>query len=130
MLTHTEHFIAVGYQFHILILLLSGLDPADNNRLLIRKIVQLKEGSYAYEETTISKNKHNGAPSVHTTMSKLGGFNLEEHLTNSEIQFRGAYRPMPNVVGFSLYHRKTQAGGNHLSIVENTIEKSSGYSWT
>ena len=36
---------------------------------------------------------------------------------------------MPNVIGFSLYSRETADGFRHTSMVENTIEKASAYSW-
>lgn len=112
--------------------MLPGPDPADPNRILIRKIVQLREGSYAYEETTISKSsdKESSDPKVHTTLSKVGnGFDLQEHVTNEEAAFRLKFRPMPNVIGFSLYSRETKNGLRHVSIVENSLEKSSAYSW-
>ena len=88
ILTHTEHFPAVGFPIlNWLTILLPGPDPADPNRILVRKIVQLREGSYAYEETTISKStdKENPTPKVHSTLSKVGnGFDLQEHVTNQE----------------------------------------------
>ena len=33
-----------------------GPDPADPERVLIRKVLELRDGRYAYEETTISPN--------------------------------------------------------------------------
>ena len=90
----------------------------------------MQEGSYAYEETRITKTPGKSEPTVHTTLSKLGNFDLQEHLTNKEIALRGKFRPIPNVIGFSLYYRKTQSGIGHLSIVENTLEKAAGYGWT
>ena len=111
ILTHTEHFPVVSlYLQCISFILCLGPDPADPNRLLIRKIVQLREGNYAYEETTISKSndKEDPAPRVHTTLSKVGNsFDLQEHVTNEENAMRTMYRPMPNVIGFSLYSRET-----------------------
>jgi hypothetical protein len=48
--------------------------------VLIRKIVQLNEHTYAYEETRITKNEGK-QPKVHTQMSKLAGVNLRENIT-------------------------------------------------
>ena len=39
------------------------------------------------------------------------------------------HRPMPNLIGFSLYYRKTNSGINHFSIVENTFWKKSELAW-
>ena len=89
----------------MLTLLLTGLDPADPERVLIRKIVNISDGQYAYEETRISKDPERPNPRVHTTISKLNGFDLKEHLSNRELSTRGKFRPLPNVVGFSLYYR-------------------------
>ena len=110
--------------------LFCGPDPADNNRLLIRKIVQLNDKTYAYEETRINRNNHDGHPSVHTTMYKIAGFDLKEHITPKEWTIRALHRPMPNILGYSLYYRKTHAGLNHLSIVENSLWKTSGSTWS
>jgi hypothetical protein len=35
--------------------LFCGPDPADDNRILIRKIVKINNGTYAYEETRITR---------------------------------------------------------------------------
>ena len=74
----------------------------------MRKILKLREGSYAYEETTISKTVEGDTikPRVHTQISKIGNeFDLQRHETNQELNLRGLYRPLPNVIGFSLYSR-------------------------
>ena len=63
----------------------AGFDPADPNRVLIRKIVNISDGQYAYEETRISKDPERPNPKVHTTLSKLNGFDLQEHLSNREL---------------------------------------------
>ena len=36
--------------------LYAGVDPADPSRALIRKLVQVNEHTYCYEETTITPN--------------------------------------------------------------------------
>ena len=107
---------------------MTGPDPADPQRVLLRKILELSDGKYAYEETTITPNPNAGVPSVHTTAYKIHQWDMKEECTQKEINTRLIYRPMPNCVGFSLYYRKTNSGTNHLSIVENTLWKPS-YSW-
>jgi hypothetical protein len=37
---------------------------------------------------------------------------------------------MPNVMGFSLFFKRLSLRNNHISIVENTLFKASGTSWT
>lgn len=110
-------------------LIIKGPDPAEPNRILIRKIVQINEATYAYEETRITRNEGK-QPTVHTQMSKLHDVNLREDLTDREINIRGQHRAMPNVTGFSLYYRKTGYGTNHFSIVENSLWKISGNTWS
>jgi hypothetical protein len=90
--------------------------------------VQINESTYAYEETRITKNEGK-QPTVHTQMSKLAGVDLHENISTQELQLRGQNRAMPNVLGFSLYYRKTGYGTNHFSIVENSLWKTSGSSW-
>ena len=108
--------------------LFCGPDPADPERVLVRKILELSNGRYAYEETTITPNQDAGVPSVHTTAWKIHGWDMKEEVTQKEINTRLMHRPMPNSVAFSLYYRKTNGGTNHLSIVENTLWKPN-YSW-
>ena len=101
---------------------LTGPDPADPERVLVRKILELQDGKYAYEETTISPSA-SGVPSVHTTAYKVHMWDLKANHTQKEINTRLLFRPQPNCVGMSLYYRKTESGSNHLSIVENTLWK-------
>ena len=82
--------------------LFAGPDPADANRMLVRKLVKLDAGSYAYEETRV--NRADGG-SVHTTLTKVHGFDLNEKLSNKELNIRGIHRPLPNVMGFSLFFK-------------------------
>ena len=42
---------------------------------------------------------------------------------------RGAFRPLPNLIGFSLYLRALDSGFNHVSIIEGSMEKTSGVGW-
>ena len=46
-------YYSVNYEFE-------GVDPADPNRILVRKLVMLNEGSYAYEESRITKATEEG----------------------------------------------------------------------
>jgi len=46
--------LQIGARANIIFL---GPDPADSNRMLIRKIIQLDEGSYAYEETRVTRQE-------------------------------------------------------------------------
>jgi len=101
---------------------MTGPDPADPERVLVRKILELRDGKYAYEETTIAPSE-TGVPSVHTTAYKIAGWDMKENISQKELNTRLSYRPQPNCVGFSLYYRKTEGGSNHLSIVENTLWK-------
>lgn len=106
----------------------AGVDPADPSRVLIRKIVQINENTYCYEETRITPTEK--SPSVHTHLYRVKDFDLKEDLTPEETQIRGAFRPLPNVIGFSRYYRDYASWyGSHFSIVENTLYKSAGGTW-
>ena len=49
----------------------------------------LNEGSYAYEESRITKGTEEGqAPQVHTTIHKLYQFDLNEEITRQERSIR------------------------------------------
>ena len=82
----------------------AGPDPADPSRILIRKLVRVSESTYCFEECRITP-KENGQPTVHTQLFRLKDVDLKEKLTPYEIQTRGGYRPIPNVMGFSLYFK-------------------------
>lgn len=108
--------------------LYAGVDPADPKRALIRKLVQVNTSTYCYEETRITPGEKN--PTVHTQLFRIKDFDLHENLTPEEIQIRGAFRPLPNVMGFSLFYKPVaKKGKRHLSIVENTLFKNGGGSW-
>lgn len=122
------------------ITLFAGPDPADSDRVLIRKIVQINLHTYAYEETHINRATGSSVPSVHKTITKIHGFDLKEELSNQERQIRMAHRPMPNILGFSLYWKPLSPATffsslsknimwAHFSIVENTLWKSNGQTW-
>ena len=107
-----------------------GQDPADPSRALVRKIVQVSPKTYCLEEVRITPVEGK-RPTVHTQIFRLGALDLKENLTPEEIQIRGAYRPLPNVLGFSLYSRDTKStlGYHYMSIVENSLYKASGSTW-
>jgi hypothetical protein len=68
-------------------------------------------------------------PTVHTLLYRIKDFDIKEDLSPEELQIRGAFRPMPNVMGFSLFSKRTPIG-NHFSIVENTLNKKAAGTWT
>ena len=84
----------------------AGPDPADPSRVLVRKLVQTSDNVWCFEESTITPSQQDGAqPSVHTTLHRLGWFDINEDLSNDELSLRLQYRAMPNVIGFSLFTR-------------------------
>ena len=95
----------------------------------MRKVIELQDGKYAYEETTITPNTEQGVPTVHSTAYKVHMWDMKENATQKELNYRKLFRPQPNCVGFSLYYRKTGDGTNHLSIVENTLWKPATGTW-
>ena len=107
--------------------LYAGVDPADPTRALIRKVVQVNENTYCYEEVRITPGEKK--PTVHSHLYRIKDFDIKEHLTPEEIQIRGAFRPMPNVMGFSLFAKRTSLG-HHFSITENTLLKKAAGTWT
>ena len=108
---------------------MAGPDPSDPERVLVRKVIELQDGKYAYEETTIAPNTEQGVPTVHSTAYKVHMWDMKENATQKELNYRKLFRPQPNCVGFSLYYRKTGDGTNHLSIVENTLWKPATGTW-
>ncbi len=46
--------------------LYAGIDPADPKRFLIRKLVQVNNGTYCLEETRVTPAKFERKPTVHT----------------------------------------------------------------
>lgn len=107
--------------------LYAGVDPADPSRALIRKLVQVNPSTYCYEETRITPGEKK--PVVHTQLYRIKDFDLKEKLSPEEIQIRGAFRPLPNVMGFSLFYKTLTQGGTHFSIVENTLFKRASGTW-
>lgn len=106
-----------------------GPDPADPNRVLVRKIIQVSDKKYALEEITVTPQPETGVPSVHSQATRVHQWDMKDDVSRKEELVRLAYRPMPNVVAFSMYYRKLASGSNHFSIVENTLWKPSLGSW-
>ena len=60
---------------------------------------------------------------------RIKGFNLKEKVDDLELNLRGKYRPIPNVLGFSLYYRDPKNAVPHVSVIENTLNKVKADSW-
>ena len=103
--------------------LFAGPDPADPQRVLVRKLVQTSEKVWCFEEARISPSD-DGKPTVHTTMHRLGWFDICEAMSDQEMALRLQYRAMPNVIGFSLFQRS-----GAFSIVENSLSKKTSQRW-
>ena len=114
-------------------LLYAGSDPADETRVLIKKVVQVSKKTYCYEETTITPSDSGSRPTVHTNLFRVKDLDLHEHIDGQEEEIRGRYRPLPNVMGFSLYYRdaanNVKRSSPHLSVVENTLYKATPGTW-
>ena len=76
-MTHFAHFTVVSKPASKIC---KGPDPADPSRILIRKIVQINDNTYGYEETTITKREGN-KPAVHSKMSRIGDWDLREEVS-------------------------------------------------
>ncbi len=85
-------------------ILYAGPDPAEPGIVLIRKLLHISRETYAYEETRITRVEGN-QPTVHTQVYRLKGFDLEEKLDAYEVLMRSAHRPIPNVLGFSIFYK-------------------------
>jgi len=91
--------------------------------------VQVNDSTYCYEESRISHSDANHDPTVHTQLMRIKGFNLKEKVDDLELNIRGKYRPIPNVLGFSLYYRDPKNSVPHASVIENTLNKVKADSW-
>ena len=110
----------------------AGPDPADPERVLVRKLVQTSDKVWCFEESRISPPKEDGAlPIVHTTLHRLGWIDINEKLDISEASIRLQYWPVPNVIGFSLFSRpyETSKKSASFTIVENSLLKKSKFRW-
>ena len=81
--------------------LFAGPDPADPTRVLVRKLVQTSDKIWCFEEARITAGEEGSAPSIHTTVHRLGWFNINEDLPDAELSMRLQYRSVPNIIGFS-----------------------------
>ena len=108
----------------------AGPDPAEPSRVLIRKIVQTSQNKWCFEETTVTPNADGGAPTVHTTLHRLGWFDINEELTEKELVHRLNYRPAPNIIGFSVFSRCwANSTRSSFNLSEATYNKQSTYRW-
>ena len=62
----------------------AGPDPADPNRVLIRKVIKMSEGTWAFEETRVTASETGGKPTVQTSVSRLGILDLNENIDDEE----------------------------------------------
>ena len=107
----------------------AGPDPADSNRVLIRKVIKTSDKTWAFEETRVTPNE-SGNPTVQTTVSRLGILDLNENINDEEQTKRIVFRPTPNVISFSLFSRPYKSGAtSSFSLVENSHTKASYYRW-
>ncbi len=124
--THSRRSIAVSWNHYLISL--PGPDPADPSRVLIRKVVQVNETTYGYEEVTITKREAD-RPSVHSKLTRIGNWDMQEFISVQENKIRRKHQYLPNILSFSMYYRLTEAGKKHWSLVENSMQKSSGWTW-
>ena len=105
----------------------AGPDPADPSRVLIRKLVQTGDATWCFEESRIAAAKtEGGVPTVHTTLHRLGDLDVKETVDDKEAKLRFAYRPVPNVIGFSLFTRAYEnSRSGSFTLVENSLSKPS-----
>ena len=56
---------------------------------------------------------------------------MNEILPEEEFALRIQYRPVPNVIGFSLFSRASEKGNrlSYFSVVESSLTKTSAYRW-
>ena len=101
--------------------LYAGVDPSDPTRALVRKLVQVNNNTYCYEEIRITPGEK--TPTVHTQLLRIKDFDLHESLSTEELRIRATFRALPNVMGFSLFYKGLLNGTIHLSVVENTLWK-------
>ena len=99
-------------------ILYAGTDPANSDRILVRKLFQVQPQLYAYEEVRMDPLKG----TVHSQVHRIRG-DLKEETDNTEEWFRRMYRPTPNLVSYSLFWRDLGEGRKHVSIVEGPYWK-------
>ena len=68
--------------------------------------MQLNEGSFAYEECTITKREE-GKPAVHSKIIRISNWDLYEFVSAKESAIRNKHWPIQNLLSFSLYYRLT-----------------------
>mmetsp|Transcript_7081 Transcript_7081/g.11930 ORF Transcript_7081/g.11930 Transcript_7081/m.11930 type:complete len:166 (-) Transcript_7081:158-655(-) len=114
------------------ITLYAGADPANPDRVLVKKLVKISDNTWCLEHSTIEAGEKEGSqPTVHTQMFRLGAFDIEENITAKELHLRLLYRPMPNLLSFQLFSRASQSGRSGLfQVIENSFFKASEYRWS
>lgn len=105
-----------------------GPDPGNAEGVLIRKLIKVNSGCFAYEETRITRDANHALPRVHTTLSRIPDFNVDLFVPIREDSMRKNFWRIPNVVGFSLHSRVAECGFSKklfqkTSITENTLYK-------
>ena len=94
-----------------------GPDPADPNKILVKKVFRTNENSYFYEDVRLDVKSKTAHSQAHILTH-----DLKEELDEKELDIRRSYRKNYNIVGFSLFWKPLDAGKNHLSIIELTNE--------
>mgnify|MGYP000415458819 CR=1 FL=1 len=110
----------------------AGPDPADSNRVLIKKVIQTSDKTWAFEESRVTPSETEGAnPTVHTTVTRIGILDMNDNISFEEETKRLIHRAMPNLLSFSLFSRAYQTGrSSSFSVVENSHTKASYYRWS
>ena len=122
-----------------------GPDPADPSRVLIKRVNQIGDGKWAYEEVTLSKDSDTETePTVHSTMHKIALWDLYRKFDAREEALQRNFKPRPCVTSFSLFYTKTGEKWNPLfwlpswalgmqggqyTIVENSFVKTGEITW-
>lgn len=92
-----------------------GPDPADPSRVIIKRVNQIGDGKWAYEEVTLSKaDGTETEPTVHSTMHKVAMWDLYRKFDAREEALLRNFKPRPCVTSFSLFYTKTGEKWNPL----------------
>ena len=106
--------------------LYAGPDPADQDRVLIRKALQINGKTWAFEETRVSPAEvEGGKPTVHSKAVRLSHLDLNENISDRELYLRSTFRPISNIIGISLFHKS-----GSFFVTENSFAKLSYYRWS
>lgn len=116
-------------------------DPADPSRLLIKRVNQVADGKWAYEEIRMGREDSKSVPTLHATMHRLHYWDLYSKFDPREESVKRIFRASPTVVSFSLFYNQvgdhprnpalsltSMLFGGHgvqYTIVENILHKES-----